>query len=233
MKRSSRPSDQIYITVGYGSNIIMFSRNEGARKVIRSIGTLDRTVINGDGQVIDRVSKSTNVNDSPSAVPPLPKIDSTSLFWSMMSISRTPDPHMFPALLHLRSLDRFILGALSNTITFPSSHPYAQPPKDPKDDVRSQFDIFIGSADVGLRKPARGIYKLAIKRLDEFDKNKGGTGLMAQDIIFLDDIGENLKMAKSVGMRTIKVNLGQTERAVEQLGKEIGVELKRDPKARL
>ena len=171
--------------------------------------------------------------DSSSTIPSVPTIDSTALFWSMMSISRSPDPHMFPALLHLRSLNRFILGALSNTVTFPPSHPYAQPPKNLKDDVRSQFDVFIGSADVGLRKPAREIYELAVKRLDELDRGKGGSGITAGDIIFLDDIGENLKMARTVGMRTIKVNLGQTQQAVKELGREIGVDLHGGTKARI
>ena len=182
---------------------------------------------------LDEVSNSVQVMNTSSAIPPLPNIDSTTLFWSMMSISRTPDQHMFPALLNLRSLSRFTIGALSNTITFPSSHPYAQPPKDPKDDVRSQFDVFIGSADVGLRKPAIEIYELAVKKLDEFDRRKGGSGILASDIVFLDDIGENLRTAKSVGMRTIKVNLGQTQQAVEELEKVVGADLSKKTKEKL
>ena len=44
------------------------------------------------------------------------------------------------------------------------------------------------------------------------------------DVLFLDDIGENCRMAREVGMRTIKVQLGRTEEAVRELGKEIDVD---------
>ncbi len=73
-----------------------------------------------------------------------------------------------------------------------------------------------------MRKPSRDIYELAIKRLDEFDKQKGGSGVRGEDIVFLDDIGENLKMGREVGMRTIRVQLGKTWRAVKQLEGVLG-----------
>ena len=62
--------------------------------------------------------------------------------------------------------------------------------------------------------------------LDEFDRKKrGGNGIEAGDILFLDDIGQNLKMAREVGMRTIRVQLGKTWRAVKELEEATGVEL--------
>ena len=76
-----------------------------------------------------------------------------------------------------------------------------------------------------MRKPQKEIYELAVRRLNEFDRQNGGQGVKAEDVLFLDDIGENLKMAKSVGMRTIRVQLGKTWRAVKELEKEAGVEL--------
>ena len=76
-----------------------------------------------------------------------------------------------------------------------------------------------------MRKPQKEIYELALERLDEFDRAKGGEGVKAKDVLFLDDIGENLKMAREVGMRTIRVQLGKTWRAVKELEKEAGVEL--------
>lgn len=76
-----------------------------------------------------------------------------------------------------------------------------------------------------MRKPARDIYELAIKRLDEFDRKKGGSGVKGEDIVFLDDIGENLKMGKIMGMRTIRVQLGKTWRAVKELEGTLGVGL--------
>ena len=43
--------------------------------------------------------------------------------------------------------------------------------------------------------------------------------------MFLDDIGENLKTGREVGMRTVRVMLGKTWRAVKELEKILGVEL--------
>lgn len=197
---------------------------------------------------------SSSPNPSPTsstpALPSLPAIDGKALFWQMMDHSRTPDPYIFPALLRLKSApasQRPVLGALSNTVIFPPGHPYNRLPSVPAssgstptspssspaskssvskdDDPRSYFDVFISSAEVGLRKPDRKIYELAVKKLDEFDRQKGGTGIKAEDILFLDDIGENLKTAREMGMRTIKVLMGKTFRAVKELEGVTGLEL--------
>ncbi len=78
---------------------------------------------------------------------------------------------------------------------------------------------------MGLRKPSKEIYELAIQRLDDFDRKNGGEGVEAGDIVFLDDIGENLKAGRDVGMKTIRVQLGKTWRAVKELEGVLGVEL--------
>ena len=162
-----------------------------------------------------------------SDIPPLPSIDAEFLFWEMMRYSQDPDPYMFPALKTLKKShnDKFLIGALSNTVVFPPSHPYAQ--RSPtRQELDAQFDVFVSSAEVGLRKPHREIYELTVKMLDEFDRKKrGGNGIKAGDILFLDDIGQNLKMAREVGMRTIRVQLGKTWRAVKELEEATGVEL--------
>jgi putative hydrolase of the HAD superfamily len=63
------------------------------------------------------------------------------------------------------------------------------------DDLREEFDYFIESHKVGMRKPERSIYTLT---LDEM-------GVRAKDVVFLDDLGQNLKPARAMGMHTIKV----------------------------
>ena len=181
---------------------------------------------------------------------PLPAIDGKALFWSMMDAARSPDPYIFPALLRLKSLPpdkRPILGALSNTVIFPPGHPYnriasvpassqstpSAPSSSPSSqaslsedsDPRSHFDVFVASAEVGLRKPDRKIYELAVQKLDERSRQDGGRGIKTEDVVFLDDIGENLKTAKVLGMRTIKVQLGKTWRAVKELEGIINVDL--------
>lgn len=183
-------------------------------------------------------------------LPTVPKIDGKALFWSMMDAARSPDPYIFPALLRLKSLPadkRPVLGALSNTVIFPPGHPYnriasvpassqstpSSPSASPSSqssvsadsDPRSHFDVYVASAEVGLRKPDRKIYELAVQKLDEYNKQNGGSGIKAEDVVFLDDIGENLKTARDMGMRTIRVQLGKTWRAVKELEGMAGVEL--------
>ena len=192
----------------------------------------------------------TNDNAQSQSPPHLPAIDGKALFWSMMDAARSPDPYIFPALLRLKSLppdQRPILGALSNTVIFPPGHPYnriasvpassqstpSAPSTSPssqtsvsgESDPRSHFDVFVASAEVGLRKPDRKIYELAVQKLDELSRQNGGSGIKAEDVVFLDDIGENLKTAKVLGMRTIKVQLGKTWRAVKELEGIINVDL--------
>ncbi|KAL8872847.1 MAG: hypothetical protein Q9174_001591 [Haloplaca sp. 1 TL-2023] len=162
------------------------------------------------------------------SLPPLPDVDGESLFWSMMDHSRKPDPYIFPALLRLEELSsdkRPILAALSNTVIFPPGHPYNRLSDSSGSDPRSHFDIFIASAEVGMRKPDPAIYRLALERLDKLDKEKGGSGVHAEDCMFLDDIGANLKTARSLGMSTIKVVLGKTWRAVKELEQATGAQL--------
>ncbi|PWY77468.1 HAD-like protein [Aspergillus heteromorphus CBS 117.55] len=159
--------------------------------------------------------------DLPASVPPLPEIDAEFLFWEMMRISRTPDPYMFPALKQLKASGRFVMGALSNTVIFPDGHPYGAE----LDEKKSQFDFFISSAHTGLRKPDRKIYQAALQEMDTLAKQRGVGGMRPSDIVFLDDIGENLKGAKKAGMRTLKVNLGRTQDAVRELEQITGLQL--------
>ena len=53
------------------------------------------------------------------------------------------------------------------------------------------------SCKVGYRKPHPKIYEICLKEL----------GVPPEEIVFLDDMGGNLKSAKNIGIRTIKVNL--------------------------
>lgn len=156
------------------------------------------------------------------SIPPVPDIDSETLFWDMMTQSRSPDSYVFPALRKLRSSQRYLLGALSNTVIFPPGHLF----NTARADLDSNFDIFISSAHVGLRKPDLKIYHLAVQKLDALARERGDEeGVKAEDIVFLDDIGENLKAARSLGMRTIRVLLGRSQEAVRELEGVTGLRL--------
>ncbi|OAT00183.1 50S ribosomal protein L5e [Blastomyces dermatitidis ER-3] len=164
--------------------------------------------------------QSSSSSSQSSRLPPLPKVDAKYLFWEMMRVARSPDPYMFPALRKLQASGQFILGALSNTTILPADNP-AGPPVD----VKQFFDFFISSAHVGMRKPDPKIYALALKEMNDAAKRKGLPPVEPDDIVFLDDIGINLKFAKKAGFRTIKVDLGKSQDAVRELEKVTGLQL--------
>ncbi|XP_014320087.1 acyl-CoA dehydrogenase family member 10 isoform X3 [Myotis lucifugus] len=79
---------------------------------------------------------------------------------------------------------------------------------------RKQFDVVVESCVEGVCKPDHRIYKLCLERL----------GLQPSESIFLDDLGQNVKAAASLGMRTIKVN--DPEAAVKELESLLGFTLR-------
>ncbi|KAH8808102.1 putative epoxide hydrolase [Xylogone sp. PMI_703] len=177
-------------------------------------------------------------------VPPLPHIDGEWLFWSMMRASQEPDPWMYPALKSLKASGKFLLAACSNTVIFPEGHPYNS-----RGDLKSLFDVFVSSAHVGIRKPERTMYEHTLAEINKFAKENASTrgkrlgweqGIRPEDVVFLDDIGENLKAGREIGFGTIKVPLGRTYEAVDELEKMTGLKLAGDhpripvlPKAKL
>jgi FMN phosphatase YigB (HAD superfamily) len=94
-------------------------------------------------------------------------------------------------------------------------------------ELKGLFDVFVSSAHVGLRKPAEDIYFYTLGRVAEFMRQKGwgGEDLRMQDVVFLDDIGGNLRTGRNVGMQTIKVVLGKTDLAVKELEQITGIPL--------
>ena len=62
-----------------------------------------------------------------------------------------------------------------------------------------------------------------------------GFNLKPNEIVFLDDIGTNLKTARALGMRTIKVKLGRVKDAVIELQEQAEIKLldNEQPKTRL
>ena len=84
--------------------------------------------------------------------------------------------------------------------------------------VQEIFDVVIESSIVGLRKPDVRIYELALKEAGN---------IKANEAVFLDDIGANLKPARKMGIHTIRVMVDDVDGidALIKLEKIIGEEL--------
>jgi putative hydrolase of the HAD superfamily len=78
-------------------------------------------------------------------------------------------------------------------------------------EVMKLFDLVVESSIEGIRKPNPAIYTLTCERL----------GIDPGRAIFLDDLGINLKPARDLGMRTIKV-LSETQ-AIDDLARLTGL----------
>ena len=105
-------------------------------------------------------------------------------------------PEMVNALRTIK--DKLIQGCLTNNI---------QPMEDQQleknnsaisgahQEIMKLFDFIFESSKENVRKPDPNFYKLACQR----------GNVKPNEVIFLDDLGINLKPAKALGMKTIKV----------------------------
>ena len=98
-------------------------------------------------------------------------------------------PQMLDAVRSLRE-SGFKVGALTNNWAF------GERVEQDFSALSKHFDVFIESYKVGRRKPESEIYVLTCDAMD----------VSPQEVVFLDDLGANLKTARGLGMHTIKVN---------------------------
>lgn len=138
-------------------------------------------------------------------------IDARTMMERMASAA-APRPAMLTAIARLRQAGLRV-GALTNNW----AHAEADGRNDGTRALREHFDVFIESSVEGLRKPDPAIYRLACERLDR----------RPEQMIFLDDIGPNLKPARAMGMATIKVD--DPEPALVELEALVGLPLRREP----
>ena len=82
-------------------------------------------------------------------------------------------------------------------------------------DVLSAFDVIVESSVVGRRKPQPEFYELACE-LAEVEPSR---------VVFLDDLGINLKPARAMGMTTIKVGT-DFGAAIVELEQHLGIALR-------
>ena len=80
-------------------------------------------------------------------------------------------------------------------------------------EVMSEFDLVVESSELGIRKPDPRIYQHTCDAL----------GIEANEALFIDDLGINLKPARALGMQTIKVLSEQ--QALDELSMALSIEL--------
>ena len=81
-------------------------------------------------------------------------------------------------------------------------------------EIMALFEHVVESSKLGMRKPDPRIYQHACELL----------GVKPEDCIYLDDLGINLKPARALGMRTIKVV--DPDAAIDELQAMVGIPLR-------
>lgn len=132
-------------------------------------------------------------------------LDTRSLMLGMSRNSRI-QPVMVSALRELRAAG-YRVAALTNIWATPGGM------SDRYSELGPEFDEFIESYRVGLRKPETAIFELAFETL----------GIEANEAVFLDDIGANLKVGRQLGLTTIKVT--SPEQCLTELQSVLGMAL--------
>ncbi|MGH9057449.1 MAG: HAD-IA family hydrolase [Acidimicrobiales bacterium] len=116
-------------------------------------------------------------------------------------------PAMVEALR--RCHERLKTGLLTNNFTLAGGgeDPLGYAP------VLSMFDVVVESSAAGCRKPDSKFYEMACELL----------AIEPAEAVFLDDLGINLKPARQMGMRTIKVE--DPDLAIRELEAVVGFRL--------
>ena len=118
-------------------------------------------------------------------------------------------PEMFRAIARIR--DHGLRTALltNNVVAMDGSWSSTLPA--PLDEL---FDVVVESSKAGVRKPGPAAYELVLRDL----------GVPAEEVVFLDDLGINLKPARAMGMTTIKVT--DAASALTELGSLLGFDVR-------
>lgn len=110
-------------------------------------------------------------------------------------ISGEVQPEMVEALRRVGK--RYKTACLTNNMPAGSGLAMARSPAlaAAVEEITKLFDVVVESSKVGIRKPEHRFYQIACELLD----------IQPTEAVFLDDLGINLKPARDMGMKTIKV----------------------------
>ena len=118
-------------------------------------------------------------------------------------------PAMVEAVQRCR--ERLKVGLLTNNFTpVPADPSTSDGDASRYSAVLEMFDVKVESSTAGFRKPDRRFYETACELLE----------IRPEEAVFLDDLGINLKPAREMGMRTIKVT--DPDAALAELEEHVG-----------
>jgi putative hydrolase of the HAD superfamily len=132
----------------------------------------------------------------------------------LQSLSGDIRPQMVEALR--RCKQAFRVACITNNMKHGEGPGMARSANKAKDvaEIMLLFEHVVESSKLGLRKPDPRIYRHACDLL----------GVQPEECVYLDDLGINLKPARALGMRTIKV--GDPDVAIDELQAMVGIQLR-------
>ncbi|KAI8999789.1 HAD-like domain-containing protein [Gaertneriomyces semiglobifer] len=160
-------------------------------------------------------------------------VDGKSFFFQMMKEASKVDEVVVGCVRKLKEIGKWKVVALTNNFIIPRTTPTTNttnnnagsPTKHEEEDdlsfllppphLTSLFDHYLESSILHLRKPDPAIFLRACDMV----------GVHPKHVIMIDDIGENLKSARGVGMTTVRVYPGKAREAMVQLEGLLGVEI--------
>ena len=120
----------------------------------------------------------------------------------MLSLSQ-PIPEVLEFARSLAGSGKYFMGTINNESRELNLY------RIEKNGLRGIFRVFVSSCFVGLRKPEREIYRMALEI----------TQIPAEECCFIDDRALNLECAAKLGMHTIEMQtLDQLRSDLEKLG---------------
>jgi putative hydrolase of the HAD superfamily len=132
----------------------------------------------------------------------------------LQSLSGDIRPQMVEALRRCKTT--FRVACITNNMKSGEGPGMARSPEKAQAvaEIMALFEHVVESSKVGYRKPDPRIYRHACDLL----------GVPPEHCVYLDDLGINLKPARAMGMRTIKV--GDPDAAIDELQKMVGIPLR-------
>lgn len=130
-------------------------------------------------------------------------VDMSGMFEELHNDLQTPYPQIVDAIKCVRA-EGMKTAMITNNWKKPGDSSGLMPLD------KSLFDVVVESCVLGIRKPDPRIFHACLKELD----------LRPEETVFLDDLGGNLKSARQLGIRTIKVS--DPDQAVRDLEAELG-----------